>query len=41
MQYNKYIDHTILKTETTSKQIIQICHEAKDNHFASVCINPT
>jgi deoxyribose-phosphate aldolase len=34
------IDHTILKPEATLDQIRQLCREAQDNHFASVCINP-
>ena len=34
------IDHTILKPEATKEQIIQLCAEAKENHFASVCVNP-
>jgi deoxyribose-phosphate aldolase len=36
---NKYIDHTILKPETTNVQVIQVCNEAKQFDFASVCIN--
>lgn len=36
----KYIDHTLLKPETTEKQIDQLLAEAKEYNFASVCINP-
>lgn len=36
----KMIDHTILKTDTTDQQIRQLCMEAKEHGFASVCINP-
>lgn len=36
-----YIDHTLLKQNATNEQIIQLCMEAKEYHFASVCINPT
>jgi deoxyribose-phosphate aldolase len=36
---NSYIDHTILKPESTYDQIIQICGEAKKYQFASVCVN--
>lgn len=36
-----YIDHTLLKQNATSEQIIQLCAEAKEHHFASVCVNPT
>jgi deoxyribose-phosphate aldolase len=34
------IDHTILKPETTPEDVKRICREARDNGFASVCINP-
>ncbi|CDF58140.1 deoxyribose-phosphate aldolase [Thermobrachium celere] len=34
------IDHTILKAETTPDDVKRICNEAKENGFASVCINP-
>jgi deoxyribose-phosphate aldolase len=35
------IDHTLLKPEATTAQVLQLCKEAKENCFASVCINPT
>jgi deoxyribose-phosphate aldolase len=35
------IDHTLLKPEATSAQVIQLCEEARQYGFASVCINPT
>lgn len=38
---NKYIDHTLLKPETQVEQINQLCEEAKQYQFASVCVNPT
>lgn len=41
MEVNKYIDHTILKPETTKAQILTLCEEAKQFNFASVCVNPT
>ena len=41
MKTSKYIDHTILKPETTQSQIIKLCEEAKIYDFASVCVNPT
>ncbi|MGQ7461488.1 deoxyribose-phosphate aldolase [Streptococcus suis] len=41
MKLNKYIDHTILKPETTKEQVDQILVEAKEYDFASVCVNPT
>src|SRR5262245_24189385 len=37
----QYIDHTLLKPEATSSQIAQLCKEAREFGFASVCINPT
>jgi len=41
MKLNKYIDHTVLKPETTKAQITKLCEEAKAYDFASVCVNPT
>ena len=40
MNYNKYIDHTLLKPDCTDEQIKNLCLEAKEYGFASVCINP-
>ncbi|MBH8597377.1 deoxyribose-phosphate aldolase [Thermoactinomyces sp. CICC 10523] len=34
------IDHTLLKPEATLEQIRFLCEEAKQYHFASVCVNP-
>ena len=34
------IDHTLLKADATVEQVKKLCIEAKDNGFASVCINP-
>ena len=39
MKLNKYIDHTLLKPIATKADIIQLCHEAKDYQFFSVCVN--
>jgi deoxyribose-phosphate aldolase len=36
-----YIDHTLLKPEATTEQVTQLCAEAKQYQFASVCVNPT
>jgi deoxyribose-phosphate aldolase len=36
-----YIDHTLLKPEATREQVTQLCKEAREYHFASVCVNPT
>ncbi|MFQ5501509.1 MAG: deoxyribose-phosphate aldolase [Phycisphaerae bacterium] len=35
------IDHTLLKPEATAEQIEQLCKEALEYGFASVCINPS
>lgn len=37
----KLIDHTLLKADATKEQIIQLCNEAAQYGFASVCVNPT
>jgi deoxyribose-phosphate aldolase len=37
----KMIDHTLLKAEATKEQVEQLCAEAKEYRFASVCVNPT
>ena len=36
----KLIDHTLLKADATPQEIETLCKEARDNHFAAVCINP-
>ena len=40
MNYAKFIDHTLLKPESTRQQIDQI-DEAKEYNFKSICVNPT
>ena len=40
MKINEYIDHTILKPEASESQIINLCKEAKEYAFKSVCVNP-
>ncbi len=37
----RYIDHTLLKPDATAEQVDKLCREARDFHFAAVCINPT
>ncbi len=37
----KLIDHTLLKPEATREQVVQLCEEAVEHGFASVCVNPT
>jgi deoxyribose-phosphate aldolase len=36
----KFIDHTLLKPEATPTEIEKLCKEAKEYHFAAVCVNP-
>jgi deoxyribose-phosphate aldolase len=33
------IDHTLLRPEATRADILQLCREARDYNFASVCVN--
>ena len=40
MQYNKLIDHTLLKQDASPEQIVTLCEEAKKFDFMSVCVNP-
>jgi deoxyribose-phosphate aldolase len=39
--YAQYIDHTVLKPDTIRSTVKRFCVEAKQYHFASVCVNPT
>jgi len=36
----RYIDHTLLKPDATQQDIDELCDEAKEFGFASVCVNP-
>ncbi len=36
----KYIDHTLLKADATDVDVAQLCEEAVECGFASVCISP-
>ncbi|MDR3288984.1 MAG: deoxyribose-phosphate aldolase [Peptococcaceae bacterium] len=40
MTIAKMIDHTLLKPEASEKDIVRLCHEAKQYQFASVCVPP-
>jgi deoxyribose-phosphate aldolase len=40
MNYNEYIDDTLLKADATKEEILALCAEAKSYSFKSVCINP-
>jgi deoxyribose-phosphate aldolase len=35
------IDHTLLKPDASRREIEQLCREAADYKFATVCVNPT
>jgi deoxyribose-phosphate aldolase len=35
-----WIDHTLLKPEATAGQVKKLCEEARQYHFAAVCVNP-
>jgi deoxyribose-phosphate aldolase len=39
--YGQYIDHTVLKPDTIRSTVKRFCDEARQYHFASVCVNPT
>lgn len=39
MNFNRYIDHTLLKADATSEQIAKLCQEAREYDFFSVCVN--
>lgn len=38
--FSKYIDHTLLSPNATSKEIERLCDEAKEFGFFAVCVNP-
>jgi deoxyribose-phosphate aldolase len=35
-----WIDHTLLKPEATAAQVKTLCEQARQYHFATVCVNP-
>lgn len=39
MNVNSYIDHTLLNSSATERDIIKLCEEAKQYKFNSVCVN--
>ncbi len=39
MQLSHYIDHTLLRADTTANQVRQLCDEARQFQFFSVCVN--
>lgn len=36
----KMIDHTLLKPDADESEILQLCNEAREFDFTSVCVNP-
>lgn len=40
MKLASYIDHTLLKADTSEAEIEQLCNEAKEYNFAAVCVPP-
>ena len=39
MELGSYIDHTKLGFTVTTKQVEKLCEEAREYHFASVCVH--
>lgn len=39
IEINKFIDHTLLKATATEADIIELCKEAREYDFFSVCVN--
>lgn len=39
IEISRYIDHTILKATATEEDIIELCEEAREYNFFSVCVN--
>lgn len=40
MKMNKYFDHTLLAANATRSEVEQLCKEAREYDFMSVCVNP-
>ena len=40
-QLAKMIDHTLLKADALEEQVKELCREAMEYNFASVCVNPS
>lgn len=36
----RLIDHTLLRPEAVHADIVELCRQARENNFASVCVNP-
>jgi deoxyribose-phosphate aldolase len=40
LKLESFIDHTLLKSEATSHDVKQLCKEAREYNFKTICINP-
>lgn len=40
MEFNKYIDHTLLAPDATEEQVDEVIQQAIDNNFHTVMVNP-
>jgi deoxyribose-phosphate aldolase len=40
MEFNKYIDHTLLAPDASEEQVDTVIQQAIDNHFHTVMVNP-
>lgn len=40
MNINQYIEHTLLKQDSTKSELIKVFDEAKQYNFKGVCVNP-
>lgn len=40
MEFNEYIDHTLLAPDATEEQVATVIQQAIDNHFHTVMVNP-
>ena len=39
MELNTYIEQSLLASDATERDIMQVCEEAKNNNFHAVCVN--
>ncbi len=37
----RFIDHTLLKPEALTRDIVRLCREAQEHEFYAVCVNPS
>jgi len=40
MDLAQWIDHTLLRPDATEAEIVQLCEEARQHKFFSICVNP-